>query len=161
MSNKHRRDEPIITAEPAAQPDHVAGYPGPGYAGFGGSAGYSGSGQGGISGGYAGAGYGGDTSWATPADTRHDDRIHDDVSTRLSMSQEVDSSEIEVLVEAGVVTLQGNVETRHMKQIARDIAGSVPGVSDVRNRLHVEQSWFDELRNKMAPEHAEPHSRPR
>lgn len=141
------------------EPEHVAGYPGPGYGGFGGSAGYSGSGQGGISGGYAGAGYGGDTSWVPPAETRHDDRIRDDVRARLALSDEVDANDVEVLVEAGEVTLQGNVETRHMKHIARDIAASVHGVTSVHNRLHVEQSWLEELKDKVGPE--QHHSRPR
>ena len=62
--SKHKESEPVFTAP--AEPEHYAGYPGPGYAGFGGSAGYSGSGQGGISGGYAGAGYGQDTNWVVP-----------------------------------------------------------------------------------------------
>jgi hypothetical protein len=155
--SKHHPIEPVVI--PPTEPESFAGYPGPGYAGFGGSAGYSGSGQGGISGGYAGAGYGDNTNWTNPPETRHDDRIHDDVQARLSMSDEVDASEIQVSVEAGEVTLEGNVETRHMKHIARDIAESVPGVSKVHNRLHVEQSLLDELKEKVAP--VEHHSRPR
>lgn len=75
------------------------------------------------------------------------------------MSDEIDASGVQVLVEAGSVTLEGNVETRHMKQIARDIAAAVPGVSDVHNRLHVEQSIIDELKEKLSPgpEHATRH----
>jgi osmotically-inducible protein OsmY len=102
-------------------------------------------------GGYTGGGYS-DASWVPPAETRHDDRIRDDVRDRLVMSDEVDANGIEVLVEAGQVTLEGNVETRHMKQIARDIAAAVPGVSSVHNRLHVEQSLLDVLKEKLAPE---------
>jgi hypothetical protein len=158
--HKHKELEPVVTAPPT-EPERYAGYPGPGYAGFGGSAGYSGSGQGGISGGYAGAGYGNDRdgNWVVPPETRHDDRIHDDVLARLAMSEEVDASDIQVSVQAGEVTLQGNVETRHMKHIARDISESVPGVSTVHNRLHVEESWLDELKDKLGPE--QHHSRPR
>lgn len=160
--SKHKELEPVVAA-PATEPEHYAGYPGPGYVGFGGSAGYSGSGQGGISGGYAGAGYGPDTNWVVPPETRHDDRIHEDVLARLSMSDQVDATQIQVSVEAGEVTLQGNVETRHMKHIARDIAESVPGVGTVHNRLHVEQSWIDQLKDKVAPQHPaeQHHSRPR
>lgn len=134
-------------------------FAGPGYAGFGGSAGYNGSGMGGVSGGYTGGGGDADYSWVPPAETRHDDRIRDDVEDRLAMSDEIDASGVQVLVEAGSVTLEGNVETRHMKQIARDIAAAVPGVSDVHNRLHVEQSIIDELKEKLSPgpEHATRH----
>lgn len=133
-------------------------FAGPGYSGFGGSAGYNGSGMGGVSGGYTGGGYP-DYSWVPPAETRHDDRIRGDVEDRLAMSDEVDASGVQVLVEAGSVTLEGNVETRHMKQIARDIAAAVPGVSSVHNRLHVEQSIIDELKEKLSPgpEHAPRH----
>jgi hypothetical protein len=149
--SKHKKVDSSALDAPVA-PEHVAGYPGPGYAGFGGSAGYSGSGQGGISGGYAGAGYGNDTSWTAPAETRHDDRIREDVRSRLDMSDEVGANAVEVEVEAGEVTLRGNVETRHMKHIARDIAESVHGVTAVHNELHVEQSWLEELKEKVAPE---------
>jgi hypothetical protein len=161
--HKHRHlapeaSTPQVPAEPAPgrEAEVSPGFAGPGYAGFGGSAGYSGSGVGGISGGYAGGGYS-DYSWVPPAETRHDDRIHDDVRDRLAMSDEVDASDIKVLVQAGSVTLEGNVETRHMKQIARDIAAAVPGVADVHNRLHVEQSILDELKEKLEPQHAPRH----
>ena len=161
--HKHRHSKgesstPQVQAEqvPSRDPEPSAGFAGPGYAGFGGSAGYSGSGVGGVSGGYAGGGYS-DYSWVPPAETRHDDRIHDDVRDRLAMSGEIDASGIEVLVQAGSVTLEGNVETRHMKQIARDIAAAVPGVSSVHNRLHVEQSLLDELKEKLEPQHAPRH----
>ena len=116
------------------------GFAGPGYSGFGGSAGYNGSSTGGIVGGYAGDGFT-DPDWHAPARTHHDDRIHDDIRARLLMSPEVDTSQIEVLVEAGQVSLGGSVPTRHMRHVARDIAESVPGVLHVRNRLHV-QHWF-------------------
>jgi hypothetical protein len=116
------------------------GFAGPGYSGFGGSAGYNGAGVGGVVGGYAGGGDP-DTDWNPPAHTHHDHRINEDIRARLSVSSEVDSSQIEVLVEAGRVDLEGRVPTRHMKQLASDIAESVPGVLEVRNRLHVEH-WF-------------------
>jgi hypothetical protein len=124
------------------------GFAGPGYSGFGGSAGYNGSGTGGIVGGYAGSGYT-DTNWQPPAHTLYDDRIHDDIWARLSVSPEVDTTDIEVLVEAGQVSLKGSVATRHMKQVVRDIAETVPGVLHVRNRLHV-QHWFGNPRNIKA-----------
>jgi hypothetical protein len=150
--DRERKQQPNVGSEPhgSAAPESgtIPVAAGPGYSGFGGSAGYSGNGVGGISGGYAEAGYPG-LSWTPPPETRHDDRIHDDVCDRLSLSEEVDASQIEVEVQAGSVTLTGNVENRRMKQLASDIAEAVPGVSSVHNRLHVEHGLLDELKEKL------------
>jgi hypothetical protein len=130
------------------------GSAGPGYGGFGGSAGYSGSGAGGISGGYAGGGYSnGDYAgepWRPAPGTHHDDRIHDDVGARLAASEDVDASAIEVSVEAGVVTLEGQVETRAMKHTAGAVAELVPGVHRVHNRIHVGKTLMEALKEKLS-----------
>jgi hypothetical protein len=120
---------------------------GPGYTGFGGSAGYNGGGAGGITGGYAGEGYSGEP-WRPVPDTHHDDRIRDDIRARLERSPEVDANDIQVGVEAGVVTLEGHVETRAMKRAARQLA-EVPGVLRIQNQLHVGQPLFELLRQKL------------
>jgi hypothetical protein len=133
--------------------DHEGSFAGPGYGGFGGSAGYSGSG-GGISGGYAGGGYAGDgyaaDPWRPVPNTLHDDRIHDDVCARLTASEDVDATEIEVSVEAGEVTLDGHVETRDMKHTAGALAELVPGVLRVFNRIHVGKPLLERLKDKLA-----------
>jgi hypothetical protein len=149
--HKRKQSEAEALATSAGDGGLVAppGFVGPGYSGFGGSAGYNGAGVGGIAGGYAGGSS--DYSWTPPPETRHDDRIHDAIVDRLSLSDEVDASDVQVEVEAGDVTLTGNVENRHMKQIAGDIAEAVPGVSSVHNRLHVEHGLLDELKDKLAP----------
>ena len=150
--DRERKDElstgSEVTGSGAPESGTIPVAAGPGYSGFGGSAGYSGNGVGGISGGYADAGNPG-LSWTPPPETRHDDRIRDDVCDRLSLSEEVDASQIDIDVQAGSVTLTGNVENRHMKQLAGDIAEAVPGVSGVHNRLHVEHGLLDELRDKL------------
>jgi BON domain len=128
----------------------VAGFAGPGYAGFGGSAGYHGSGAGGVTGGYAGGGPADATDWRGQGDTRFDDRIADDVRACLERSEQVDSAAIQVEVEAGVVTLEGDVATRHMKHIATELVAAVPRVAEVKNHLNVEQGLLDELREKLA-----------
>jgi hypothetical protein len=69
--------------------------------------------------------------------TRSDERIREDVCDRLSVSQEVDPSDIEVSVTAGEVTLTGTVTQRQMKFAAEEIADSVVGVHDVHNQLRV------------------------
>lgn len=134
------------------QNDELGAFPGPGYAGFGGSAGYSGSGAGGVSGGYAGGGFSEPATepWRPAPDTHHDDRIHDDVRLRLEQADAVNPSEIQVSVEAGVVTLSGQVATREMRTAAVDIAERVPGVHRVKNDLHIEQPLVEEIREKLA-----------
>ena len=150
--HKRKRSEAEALATSAADADLrnvPPAFAGPGYTGFGGSAGYNGGGVGGIAGGYTGGGSA--DSWTPPPETRHDDRIHDDIVDRLSLSDEVNATDIRVEVEAGSVTLSGNIENRHMKQTAGDIAEAVPGVSSVHNRLHVEHGLLDELKDKLTP----------
>jgi len=69
--------------------------------------------------------------------TRSDERIREDVCDRLSMSAEVDPSEIEVTVSNGEVTLAGTVMNRQMKFQAEELADDVSGVHDVHNQLRV------------------------
>ncbi len=135
--------------------EELGAFPGPGYAGFGGSAGYNGSGAGGVSGGYAGGGYATEPvntseGWGPGPDTHHDDRIHDDVQVRLEQASNISANDIQVSVEAGVVTLSGQVATREMKNAAVEIAERVPGVHRVQNQLHIEQPLLDEVREKLA-----------
>ncbi|HKU38671.1 MAG TPA: BON domain-containing protein, partial [Polyangiales bacterium] len=51
---------------------------------------------------------------------RSDERIREDVSDRLSQEDELDPSEIEVMVSNGDVTLTGTVETRREKFLAEE-----------------------------------------
>ena len=68
---------------------------------------------------------------------RSDERIHEEVCERLAMDHDVDATDIEVTVSAGVVTLSGTVHERLAKRLAEDIADSVSGVQDVQNNLRV------------------------
>lgn len=68
---------------------------------------------------------------------RSDERIREDVCDRLSLSDEVDPVDIEVMVANGEVTLTGSVQTRQMKFIAEEMADEVPGVHEVHNQLRV------------------------
>src|ERR1041384_7705539 len=72
-----------------------------------------------VRGGYAGRG--------PKGYTRSDERIREDVCDRLSWNDEVDATDIAVRVEGGEVTLEGSVETRHMKRLAADLVEDVPG----------------------------------
>jgi hypothetical protein len=88
---------------------------------------------------------------------RTDDRIREDVCDRLSWHDEVDATEISVSVSSGEVTLEGSVETRHMKRLAEDIAEDVPGVNDVHNRVRVRKPILTELKEKITGDDAGGH----
>jgi hypothetical protein len=136
------------------QNEELGAFAGPGYGGFGGSAGYSGAGAGGVAGGYAGGGLGEPPNstepWQPGPDTHHDDQIHDDVRLGLEQADEVNPSEIQVKVEAGVVTLAGQVATREMRSAAIAVAERVPNVQRVKNDLRIEQPLVEEIREKLA-----------
>ena len=77
--------------------------------------------------------------------TRSDERIREDVCDRLTDDPHVDASAIRVSVEAGVVSLQGEVPARYMKHRAEDCAEHISGVKDVENRLRVGRvAWNEE-----------------
>lgn len=69
---------------------------------------------------------------------RSDERISDDIIDRLTDHEDIDASEILIMVENGVVTLTGNVPERHMKHRAEDIAAAARGVREVRNDIRVD-----------------------
>lgn len=68
---------------------------------------------------------------------RSDERVREDVSDILERNGELDASEIEVVVVAGEVTLQGGVTDRRAKRLAEDLIEDLPGVKQVHNRLRV------------------------
>lgn len=69
---------------------------------------------------------------------RSDDRIREEISDQFMENDQLDASDIEVKVVAGVVTLTGTVEDRQSKRLAEDIAERGNGVRDVMNQLKVE-----------------------
>jgi hypothetical protein len=68
---------------------------------------------------------------------RADDRICDDICERIMRRPEIDAGEVEVKVDAGEVTLAGEVDSRHAKREIEAIAEEVAGVKDVANRIQV------------------------
>ncbi len=68
---------------------------------------------------------------------RADDRIREEVCEQLTDHPLIDASDVDVDVRDGVVTLTGRVAARAEKHLAEDIADSVWGVQDVKNRLRV------------------------
>jgi hypothetical protein len=75
--------------------------------------------------------------------TRSDERITEDISDRLTDSDFLDASNIEINASGGDVTLMGTVETRYEKRLAESLAEDVSGVSNVENRLRVSRNFAD------------------
>ncbi|HEY0502065.1 MAG TPA: BON domain-containing protein [Lysobacter sp.] len=71
--------------------------------------------------------------------TRSDERIADELIERLTRDDHIDAREILVAVDAGAVTLTGEVPQRRMKHRAEDLAAVVQGVREVHNRLNVDR----------------------
>lgn len=68
---------------------------------------------------------------------RSDQRIHEEVCDRLAAHGHIDASEVEVTVEGGEVTLEGQVRDRRTKRLAEAAVDHVVGVVDVHNRLRI------------------------
>jgi hypothetical protein len=68
---------------------------------------------------------------------RSDSRIREDICDRLMVSW-MDAENVEVLVLAGEVTLQGTVKSRDEKRAIEAVAESVLGVKDIHNTLRVD-----------------------
>lgn len=75
--------------------------------------------------------------------TRSDERIREVVSERLA--EHMDASDITVDVKNGEVTLSGQVDSRHTKYHAEELAEQVLGVKDVDNRIKVNKGFFSNL----------------
>lgn len=68
---------------------------------------------------------------------RSDDRIREEVCDRLNDHPAIDTSDLEIAVSDGEVTLTGTVDDRWEKRMAEDLAEQVPGVRDVQNHLRI------------------------
>lgn len=68
---------------------------------------------------------------------RGDERILEEVCDRLTDDDRLDASGIEVRIEAGEVTLNGQVRSREDKRRAEDLAEQVSGVKHLQNNLRV------------------------
>ncbi len=74
------------------------------------------------------------------ADNKHtDDYISDSVSQKLAADTVVKGGDLKVAVNAGIVTLSGNVRESRQKDKAERIAKHVSGVKSVVNNIKVEK----------------------
>lgn len=81
-----------------------------------------------------------DSSLIGPAQAslfRHGDQIKQDVEELIAENNAIDSRNIMVIVEEGVVTLEGSVKDLTMAMEASEAAREVLGVVEVRNHLEI------------------------
>jgi hypothetical protein len=69
---------------------------------------------------------------------RSDERILDEVADRLTQDPRIDASTMTVSVENGVVSLEGDVDSRRIKKLTEDVVDMARGVKDVSNDLQIE-----------------------
>jgi len=68
---------------------------------------------------------------------RSDDKIYQEIWELLSNNPDLDTSELQLHVESGEVTLTGTIDSRDARWLAEDLVNSVAGVREVTNRLKV------------------------
>jgi osmotically-inducible protein OsmY len=71
--------------------------------------------------------------------TRSDERIKEDIAERLWSAGHVDSSEVTIAVENGVVELTGTVPERWMRHEIEDIADNCMGAREIENKVRVQR----------------------
>lgn len=71
---------------------------------------------------------------------RSDSNIHEEICEILFWDPDVDASGIEVNVSQGVVSLTGEVDSRHAKRMAEAVIEDVRGVEDILNRLKIKKT---------------------
>ncbi|HKU60057.1 MAG TPA: BON domain-containing protein [Gemmatimonadales bacterium] len=68
---------------------------------------------------------------------RSDDALAADIHEILTQDPELDTTEIEVEVAGGAVTLMGTVDSGDARMLAEELVESLTGVREVHNRLRV------------------------
>jgi osmotically-inducible protein OsmY len=68
---------------------------------------------------------------------KSDESLAQEIHEILTSDSELDSTDIEVVVEGGAVTLSGEVEHPDAKHLAEELTESISGVRLVHNRLVV------------------------
>ncbi len=72
-----------------------------------------------------------------PVPGRTNDLISEDILKGLEAVAEIDTREIDINVDRGVVALNGTVDTYPIKELAGEIAAGVEGVMEIHNRLRI------------------------
>jgi len=75
---------------------------------------------------------------------RSDERIHDEIISRLTQHGRIDAREIQVEVKDGQVILKGDVDNRQHRRMIEDSIEGVSGVTDIHNQLRVREGSKEE-----------------
>jgi osmotically-inducible protein OsmY len=70
---------------------------------------------------------------------RADAEIEEDIRNSLAIDESLKTSQIDVAVHAGFVTLTGTVTSLNAKRAAADDAWAIPGVLDMKNQLKIQE----------------------
>lgn len=70
---------------------------------------------------------------------RSDDRLKEDLSEKLHHAYDIDSSDVEIDVKNGEITLSGTVPSREMRYRLEHLADGVVGVNDIHNNVKVKR----------------------
>ncbi len=65
------------------------------------------------------------------------EKIYEQVYETLMSHQDIMAKNIDVEVEAGTVTLKGNIDSRENKKAVEQMVEALPGVERVKNKLHI------------------------
>ena len=71
--------------------------------------------------------------------TRSDESIKQTVTQLLAQCPFVDSSDVEVVVEAGFVDLNGTVRDKQQRNTAEEVVRAIPEVKDVFNYITIDR----------------------
>jgi osmotically-inducible protein OsmY len=71
---------------------------------------------------------------------RPDDRIHEEICELLTHHPLIDATLVEIQVENGEVTINGEVLDRRMKHMTEDVIDGVSGVRDIHNKLKIRRA---------------------
>lgn len=69
----------------------------------------------------------------------NDSELTEQICRRLEQNQFVEQSRIHVNSQQGAITLEGIVENRFARERAAQLAGEVPGVRTIDNRIRVQK----------------------
>ena len=69
---------------------------------------------------------------------RSDRDIENDILEALDHTSDLQSSDLDVVVENGVARLMGTADSPHAKSLFEDIVQNIPGVREVENAVDVE-----------------------
>jgi|GEM_PF-6605156 len=70
---------------------------------------------------------------------KSDESIKEEVCEILFWNPDVDSTQVEVSVESGVVRLEGFVDSRHAKRTSEAIIEDIFGIVDIQNELIIKK----------------------